>query len=173
MTAPGHTAELSVSPHSSARNAAQPRAHQIFAGRTVLRRVVFVGGYETLSVVFTVFVLGALLGHGGVESTLTAILVSTTATVWNYLWNTGFEAIERRVGATRRGVVSRAVHALGYEGGVLVFTIPLVALMLGIGLVEALMIEGGLLVFFLVFTVAYTWLFDRVFGLPQTATPTH
>ena len=49
------------------------------------------------------------------------------------------------------------------------FTIPIVALMLGVNFLEALAIEGGLLVFFLVFTVIYTWIFDRAFGLPASA----
>ncbi|WP_204374541.1 PACE efflux transporter [Leucobacter musarum] len=163
MTSPGHTAE------QSARPTAPTAPLGWFIGRSRLRRVAFVGGYETLSVLFTVFVLGALLGHGGEASTVTAILVSTVATLWNYLWNTVFEAFERRTGATGRGVRARAMHAIGYEGGVLLVTIPLVAALLGIGLFEALAIEGGLLVFFLAFTVVYTWAFDRVFGLPQTA----
>jgi uncharacterized membrane protein len=141
---------------------------RFFQARPVLRRVVFVVGYETLSVLFTVGVLSALLGHGGGASTLTAVLVSTVATGWNYLWNTIFEAMERRRGATGRGAGSRAVHAIGYEGGVLLLTIPIVAIMLGVNLLEALAIEAGLLVFFLVFTVVYTWVFDRLFGLPAS-----
>ena len=145
------------------------RPLRFFQARPVLRRVVFVAGYEGLSVLFTVVVLSSLLGHGGGQSTLTAVLLSTTATIWNYVWNTIFEAVERRTGATGRGVGARALHAIGYEGGVLVFTVPLVMFMLGLGLIEALMLEGGLLVFFLVFTVVYTWAFDRIFGLPASA----
>ncbi|MBO1806660.1 PACE efflux transporter [Leucobacter ruminantium] len=143
--------------------------HRVFRGRPVLRRVSFVVGYEALSVLFTVFVLSALLGHHGGESIFLAVLLSTVATGWNYIWNTIFEAIERRTAVKGRGAAARAVHAVGYEGGVLVFTIPLVAFMLGVSLIEAVMIEGGLLVFFLAFTVIYTWIFDRVFGLPDSA----
>lgn len=187
MTISGHTAQLpatlptaspaagpTVSSAVTGRIAlasalrADPK-QRFFEARPVLRRVVFVVGYEALSVLCTVVVLSALLGHGGGASTATAILVSTVATAWNYLWNTIFEAAERRFGVTGRGVRSRALHAIGYEGGVLLVTIPLVALMLGVGLLEALAIEGGLLVFFLIFTVVYTWVFDRVFGLPASA----
>ncbi|SJN10016.1 hypothetical protein FM113_07985 [Leucobacter sp. 7(1)] len=142
---------------------------RFFQSRPVLRRVIFVAGYESLSVLFTVVVLSAVLGHGGGTSTLTAVLLSTVATIWNYLWNTLFEAVERRRGLTGRGVLARTLHALGYEGGVLLVTIPLVAIMLGVSLGEALVIESGLLIFFLVFTVSYTWVFDRVFGLPASA----
>lgn len=139
-----------------------------FAGSPVLRRIVFVIGYEGFSLLFTIVVLGALLGHGGGESSLTAVLLTLTATGWNYLWNMIFEAIERRTGVTGRGPLMRAIHAFGYEGGVLIFTIPLVALMLHVSLLEALVIESSLLVFFLIFTAAYTWAFDKVFGLPTS-----
>lgn len=147
----------------------QPRDARFFGSSPALRRVAFVIGYEALSLLFTILVLGALLGHGGGESTLTAVLVTLTATAWNYVWNLLYEAIERRRGARGRGFWSRTTHAFGYEGGVLIFTIPLVAMTLGVGLLEALAIEGGLLVFFLIFTLGYTWAFDRVCGLPASA----
>ena len=141
---------------------------RFFGGSPVLRRVVFVIGYEGFSLLFTIFVLGVLLGHGGANSTLTAVLLTLTATGWNYVWNMIFEFIERRSGVTHRGPLMRAIHAFGYEGGVLIFTIPLVAITLGVSLLEALAIESSLLVFFLVFTVVYTWAFDKVCGLPST-----
>lgn len=103
------------------------------------------------------------------HTALTAVLVTVTATTWNYVWNMMYEAFERRRGMRGRRAGSRALHAFGYEGGVLIFTVPLVALLLSVSLWEALMIEGGLLVFFLVFTVLYTWAFDRVCGLPASA----
>ncbi len=174
MTAFGHTPSASAPSSPSAVSEASGTAAQVqqlryFQARPVLRRIVYVIGYEGLSVLFTVVVMSGLLGHGGGQSVLTAVLLSTAATAWNYVWNTLFEAIERRVGATGRGARSRALHALGYEGGVLLVTIPLVSLMLGVSLVEAAMLEAGLLVFFLVFTTVYAMLFDRVFGLPASA----
>lgn len=166
MTAPGHTSSAPALGTSIPMEIRPPR---YFQAHPVQRRIVYVAGYEGLSVLFTVVVMSGVLGHGGGQSTLTAVMLSTAATLWNYLWNTAFEAFERRIGATGRGIVSRVVHALGYEGGVLLVTIPLVALMLGVSLLEAAMLEGGLLVFFLVFTAVYAALFDRAFGLPASA----
>lgn len=148
---------------------AKPRRARFFNDTPVLRRIAFVIGYEGFSLLFTILVLGALLGHGGGESTVTAVAVTVTATTWNYVWNMMYEAFERRRGVRGRGAWSRAMHAFGYEGGVLIFTVPLVAFLLGVSLWEGLMIEGGLLVFFLVFTVIYTWAFDKVCGLPASA----
>lgn len=108
MTLTGHTPGVrvptqiatAVLPVQSAGSAPDLR---YFQARPKLRRVVYVVGYEGLSVLFTVVVLSALLGHGGGESTLAAILVSTTATLWNYVWNTLYEAFERRRRVTGRG----------------------------------------------------------------------
>ncbi len=47
--------------------------------------------------------------------------------------------------------------------------VPFFAWWLGIGLVEAFMLESGLILFFLAYTFAFTWAFDRVFGLPAGA----
>lgn len=170
MTALGHNTGVPACTSSQVDGAStKPRDARFFDNAPVLRRIAFVVGYEGFSLLFTIVVLGALLGHSGGESTLTAVLVTVTATTWNYVWNLMYEAFERRRGIQGRGVWARAVHAFGYEGGVLVFTVPLVALLLGVSLWEGLMIEGGLLAFFLVFTLLYTWVFDRVCGLPTSA----
>lgn len=170
MTAPGHTSEATAPIAIPSEAAASDEQLRYFQAHPVLRRVIYVIGYEGLSVIFTVVVMSSLLGHGGGQSTLTAILLSTAATVWNYLWNTLFEAYEHRHGIEGRGLGSRIVHALGYEGGVLFVTIPLVSIMLGIGLIEAAILEGGLLIFFLIFTAIYAAAFDKLFGLPLSAT---
>lgn len=171
MTGQGHHEQtLASAPTSPINLPAGDRAPSERAPlRPAVRRVLYVGIYEALSVLCTLVVLSSVLGHGGGSSALTAVLLSTTATVWNYLWNTLFESMERRFEIRGRGPLVRVVHALGYEGGLLVFTVPMVALLLGVGFLEALMIESGMLVFFLLFTYAYSWAFDRVFGLPQSA----
>ena len=40
---------------------------------------------------------------------------------------------------------------------------------LKVSLLEALVADLGLLLFFFAYTVAFTWAFDRVFGLPASA----
>ena len=51
----------------------------------------------------------------------------------------------------------------------LLVLIPLMAWWFGVGLWEATLMEAGLLLFFLVYTYAFNWAFDRVFGLPASA----
>ena len=55
----------------------------------------------------------------------------------------------------------------GFEGGLLVMLVPLMAWWLHVTLLEAFVADLGIFVFFLVYTFAFTWAFDRVFGLPK------
>ena len=56
-------------------------------------------------------------------------------------------------------------------GGLALMLIPMMAWWFDVGLWEATLMEAGLLVFFLVYTYAFNWAFDRIFGLPASAQP--
>lgn len=94
---------------------------------------------------------------------------STVALLWNIAFNSMFEAVERRAGIIGRPWWLRALHVVAFEGGLILFLVPAVALILGVGLWQAFLIEAGLLVFFLVYAAVYAYAFDSVFGLPDSA----
>lgn len=87
---------------------------------------------------------------------------STVAVVWNYVWTTLFEMWERRQVSQTRTVLRRMVHAVGFEGGLVVLLLPIVAATLRVSLMQAFSLEVGLLVFFLVYTFVFAWLFDKI-----------
>jgi uncharacterized membrane protein len=70
-----------------------------------------------------------------------------------------------------RSLARRAAHAIGFEGGLVVTLVPLFAWWLDITLWHALMLDLGLLLFFLGYTFVFNWAFDQVFGLPASALP--
>lgn len=127
----------------------------------VTRRIVYVLCYELIAIVLTSVGL-VVLGFGGDRSGAVAVAASTVAMVWNYLWNTLFERWERRQRSQTRTLARRIVHAIGFEGGLLVWLLPMVAWILQVSLLQAFGLELGLLVFFLVYTFVFTWLFDKV-----------
>ena len=47
--------------------------------------------------------------------------------------------------------------------------IPLYAWWLEVSLAQAFMLNIGMIVFFLVYSFSYNWVFDLVFGLPASA----
>jgi uncharacterized membrane protein len=105
------------------------------------------------------------LAHAGVLS----VLSSAVAMAWNLVFNAGFEAWEARRASGGRGLGIRLAHAVGFEGGLALILIPLVAWWMAIGLLEALVLDLGLLAFFLVYTFVFNAAFDRIFGLPASA----
>ncbi|GAA2844086.1 PACE efflux transporter [Leucobacter komagatae] len=127
----------------------------------VLRRIIYVVTYEVTAILFVSLALMAL-GHSGAGSGLVAIASSTVALLWNFVWTSLFEAWERRQASQTRTVRRRIAHAIGFEGGLVVFLIPLLAWILNVSLLDAFILELGILVFFLVYTFAFAWLFDIV-----------
>jgi uncharacterized membrane protein len=98
-----------------------------------------------------------------------AVVLSTIALTWNYVFNWFFELWESRQIVRGRSFRRRLAHGAGFEGGLVVILIPVMSLWLGISPAAAFVANLGLLVFFFVYAIAFTWAFDRVFGLPTSA----
>jgi uncharacterized membrane protein len=80
-----------------------------------------------------------------------------------------FERWEARQSRKGRSVLRRLVHSSGFEGGLVVMLVPLMAWWLGTSLWVAFVADLGVLAFFFVYSFVFTWVFDRVFGLPASA----
>ena len=135
----------------------------------IQRKVVYVTLYEGIAILCASVGLAALSGAGAGTSTALATVCSVIAVVWNLAFNAMFEAWESRQPVRGRSVKRRIAHAIGFEGGLAAVLVPLFAWWLDIGLWEALVFDAALLLFFLVYTFAFNWGFDRVFGLPASA----
>ncbi|MEY4750671.1 MAG: hypothetical protein RIQ60_2885 [Pseudomonadota bacterium] len=135
--------------------------------RRVVQAVLFeIGGLAVVTPVLT-----WAFGSSGASSLLLALALSATALAWNYVFNTAFERWEAAQARRGRSLRRRLVHGLGFEGGLLLITVPLIAAWLHIGWLQALLADIGLTLFFMLYTVVFTWLFDRVLGLPASARP--
>lgn len=141
---------------------------RLFPLQGVLRRVVYVALYEGLAIAFVTiaFVAGdqSLGSASGV-----AVGSSLIAVLWNLLFNALFERWEARQAVRGRGKARRIAHAIGFEGGLALWLVPFMAWWLEVGLWQALLLDLGLLLFFLAYTFVFTWVFDRLFGLPRAA----
>lgn len=124
--------------------------------------------YELLAIACA-SVLFVLLGQQPAASGAMAVVASAIAVAWNIGFNHLFERWEARQSVKGRSVRRRVAHALGFEGGLALVLVPLMAWWFGIGLWQALVLEAGLLLFFLAYTYVFNWSFDRVFGLPAAA----
>ena len=133
-----------------------------------MRRAIYVALYETLAIIaasLMFMAIGQSAGHSGGM----AIAASTIAIIWNVTFNTLFEKWEAAQPVRGRSIGRRIAHALGFEGGLAIVLIPLMAWWFNVSLWEATVMEAGLLVFFLCYTYVFNWGFDRAFGLPASA----
>ena len=96
-------------------------------------------------------------------------MASAIAILWNLSFNALFERWESRQKVRGRSLRRRIAHAIGFEGGLVAFLVPVFAWWLDVSLWQALVMDLGLVVFFLVYTFVFNWVFDRVFGLPASA----
>jgi len=95
-------------------------------------------------------------------------LIAAIAAIWNAAYNTAFDWIEgRRTGRTadRRPFVVRALHAIGFEGGLLVMSLPVIAAWTGMGWIDALLADIGLATAYVVYAFAFNLAYDRLFPI--------
>jgi uncharacterized membrane protein len=135
----------------------------------IKRKFVYVALYEAIAIACTTAGLAGLADHDAGAAGVAAVLASATAVAWNLVYNTLFEAWEARQATRGRSLLRRVVHAIGFEGGLVLAIVPMFAWTLGTSLVDAFMLDVGLVVFFVLYSFAFNWAFDLVFGLPKAA----
>ncbi len=133
------------------------------------RRVVFVTLYEIIAIVAATLGFMLFTGQGAAHSGVISAVSSVLAVLWNVAFNHLFERWESRQPVRGRSLARRVAHAIGFEGGLALLLVPLLAWWFDVSLWQALVMDIGLMVFFLVYTFVFNWGFDRVFGLPASA----
>ena len=133
------------------------------------RRVVYVSIYELIAIAVATLGLAQFSSHGVAHAGVMAVVSSGIAVAWNFIFNTFFERWEARQVVRGRSLRRRVAHAVGFEGGLVFTLVPLFAWWFEITLWQALVMDLGLVVFFLCYTFVFNWGFDQVFGLPASA----
>ncbi|MCP5285693.1 MAG: PACE efflux transporter [Burkholderiaceae bacterium] len=133
------------------------------------RRVLQAVLYELFAILFVGPVLGWLFDEPMGSSLALAVVLSTIALSWNYVFNAFFERWEAKQPVRGRSWQRRLAHGAGFEGGLTLLLVPVMAWWLDTSAWQAFLANLGLLAFFFVYAVGFTWAFDRVFGLPASA----
>ncbi|MFO1175445.1 MAG: PACE efflux transporter [Paracoccaceae bacterium] len=135
----------------------------------VARKIIYAVAFETLGIALGAVVLRLFSGAPAEQTFALSVIAAAIALIWSYIFNSAFEAWEARQTTRGRSFLRRAIHALLFEGGLTVILLPLTAWFLSVGLATALAYELGLILLYLVYAWAFTWAFDRLFGLPHSA----
>ncbi|MET0334184.1 MAG: PACE efflux transporter [Rhizobacter sp.] len=133
------------------------------------RRVLQAVLYEVFAIAFVGPILSLVFDKPASSTLALAVVLSSIALAWNYVFNMLFERWESRQAVRGRSFARRLAHGTGFEGGLVILLIPVMSLWLKITPLEAFLANLGLLAFFFVYAIGFTWSFDRVFGLPASA----
>lgn len=156
-------------PTASTASSSSSSHHAAPGLQGIKRRVIYVTLYELIAIAAATLGLALMSGQGAGHSSVVAVAASAIAILWNLAFNWAFERWESRQTVRGRSVARRVAHAIGFEGGLVFTLVPLFAWWFGISLWQALVMDLGLIVFFLCYTFVFNWGFDRVFGLPASA----
>ncbi len=124
--------------------------------KTLTERVIHAITFEGLATLILAPTAAWLMQRSVVEMGGLSILLATLAMVWNIIYNAAFDRLWP-VSRFPRQLKVRALHALGFETGFVIIGVTMVAIVLGVSLLQAFMLEIGFMLFFLPYTMAFNW----------------
>lgn len=126
------------------------------------KRMIHALGYELILLCIGTPLLSLFMQQSLTHTGILWIMMSLAAVIWNMIFNLFFEKFERYQGWNQRTVAIRILHALGFEGGLLVVTVPMIAWMLEMSLGQALFVDMSLVICILGYTFMYQWCYDLI-----------
>lgn len=116
--------------------------------------------YEVVGIITSAPIIAFFTGKNLAESGLIALIVSITATIWNYIYNVLYDKLRARY-AIRKTVTIRVLHGIGFEVGLVFITVPIISLTMGLTLWAAFKLEFAMLLYFFPYTIIFNWVYDR------------
>ena len=141
--------------------------------KTLYERFLHAVLFELVALLLCAPVMSWLLGVSFAHAGLLTLMISLVAMAWNVIFNTIFDRLERRwkaqaISGTSATAVQprrfsvRLTHAVVFEAGLILAVVPMAAWWLKIGLIEAFVLDIGLVLFFLPYTLVFNWCYDKI-----------
>lgn len=117
--------------------------------------------FELLGNVVIAIFISTVLKVSLLQSGKLSVISAITATIWNYIINKIFDAIQRRF-AFERNFTVRILHAVIFEIVLVLSLTPVAMFLLDLSLAKAFMVEIGLIFVFLPYTLVFNWTYDYI-----------
>ena len=124
--------------------------------KSLTERVFQALGFEGLALLICTPLLVWITGRPALEMGAVTLGISLLALSWNVVFNSLFDRLKTRLQLANGGW-TRVLHALLFEGGLILLAVPLIAALMKISLLEAFILDIGVLLFFLPYTYVYHW----------------
>ncbi|WP_086791916.1 multidrug/biocide efflux PACE transporter [Pseudomonas sp. SCPG-7] len=131
------------------------------ASKSITERIFQAIGFECLAILICTPLLAWIMDKPLLDMGAVAVLIAVLALAWNVLFNGLFDRALKRLNLGHNAW-TRVIHALLFEGGLIVMGVPLIAWWLSVSLWQAFLLDIGVLLFFLPYTYVYHWGYDVV-----------
>lgn len=131
------------------------------ANKSIVERICQAIGFELLAILICTPLLAWIMDKPLLDMGAVTVLIALLALAWNVVFNRFFDRMLARLNVAHTAWV-RVVHALLFEGGLIVMGVPLIAWWLSVSLWQAFLLDIGVLLFFLPYTYVYHWGYDVV-----------
>ncbi|MGG2023834.1 multidrug/biocide efflux PACE transporter [Pseudomonas sp. S8] len=131
------------------------------ANKSITERIFQAIGFECLAILICTPLLAWIMDKPLLDMGAVTVLIALLALAWNVLFNGLFDRALKRLNLGHNAW-TRVIHALLFEGGLIVMGVPLIAWWLSVSLWQAFLLDIGVLLFFLPYTYVYHWGYDVV-----------
>ncbi|WP_394780307.1 multidrug/biocide efflux PACE transporter [Undibacterium sp.] len=140
----------------------QKQADMVFvAKKSLWERGLHAVLFEVTAILISAPLLVGVMGISLSAAGMLTIFVSLAAMLWNVIFNMAFDRVLRRLQLVR-DLKLRIAHAMAFELGLLLMVVPMAAWWLDISLLQAFVLDIGLILFFLPYTLVFNWVYDVV-----------
>lgn len=117
--------------------------------------------FEILAILISILAVKLVSHYPTTKTTLIIVLISLIAVIWNMLFNWIFDLFFTAPRETRT-IPLRIFHTLIFEGGLLIFTLPMIVYVMNIGWQEAFLMDIGLTLLILIYTFFFNLGYDHI-----------
>ena len=125
------------------------------------RRIIHALSYEIILLVIIAIALSFIFEFPMEVTGTLGIAMAVTSVIWNMVFNHFLEKYEQKK-KFKRTIKVRILHAIGFEGGLMIATIPMVAYAMNMSILQAVILDLGLTSCILVYTFVFQWCYDLI-----------
>ncbi|MGE9553218.1 PACE efflux transporter [Erwinia amylovora] len=117
--------------------------------------------FEVLANIIIAVSVTKLLGVTFMQSVSLSVCSAAAATLWGFIFNYFFDRTQCHYKFERTFKV-RVIHTCLFEAGLIVMLLPVAMYLLDLTVIDALVVETGLVLFFLPYTLIFNWSYDHL-----------
>jgi uncharacterized membrane protein len=121
--------------------------------------------FEVLALFIVIPISSAITGERTEHMGVLTVFLAVSAVFWNWGYNVLFDKVllSRGYSLADRTPFLRAIQAVGFEVGFMIFTLPFTMWWLEMSFLQALVTAAGFSFFYVVYGYLYNWGYDKIF----------